>query len=269
MKLTTILGWNFAKAALILGAFAATFSAQNANGAETAAKIRVLVLDGGHPYDEPAFAETLDALGERFEFERARLPEARSLLMPGLDAKYDVLLFYDMCQVPATDEEYADFVALMTGGKIGAFYLHHHFSAHPERADFWKLGGGCYVFEQNRVVNGAERPLGFYEIGVKIDVKPTKTPEESPFALEAFEIVDEIYYNPYVAPGADVLLTGTAEKGTVPLAWTWREHGCSAFVLLLGHDAQAYRNPAFRRLLANGLIWASENRSTEQTLSDK
>ncbi|MBP3558252.1 MAG: hypothetical protein J6K20_11220 [Thermoguttaceae bacterium] len=93
-----------------------------------AAKIRVLVFDGGRPYDEPEFAEMLTALGDEFEFSRATLPQDRALLRPGLEKRFDALLFYDMRQTPTSNEEFARYETLLKSGKIGVFFLRHRLS---------------------------------------------------------------------------------------------------------------------------------------------
>ncbi|MBR5243551.1 MAG: hypothetical protein IKW13_04880, partial [Thermoguttaceae bacterium] len=141
------IGWRWGVALLVLcaiwGATAASwtaFAAENGGNAQDA-KIRILVFDGGHPYDEPEFAEMLTALGEEFEFSRATLPQDRALLAPGLEKRFDALLFYDMCQTPMSDEEFARYETLLKSGKIGVFFLHHRLSSHPERPDFWKIAG--------------------------------------------------------------------------------------------------------------------------------
>lgn len=224
-----------------------------------AEKIRVLVFDGGHPYDEPEFAEMLAALGDEFEFSRATLPQDRALLAPGLEKKFDALLFYDMCQTPMSDAEFERYETLLKSGKIGVFFLHHRLSAHPERPDFWKIAGGTYVFEQNCEIEGKRRPLGAYEHDREINVKPARIDGEPPFPLEAFTIIDESYENMWVSPDAKVLLTTDAPRMTPQVAWTWTLGDAEVLTFALGHDKKAYENPAFRRFLKNGLIWLVEN----------
>ena len=55
----------------------------------------LLVLSGGHPYDEPAFAELLDSL-EDWRVTHLLHPEAERLVGEGRADKADGLLFYDM-----------------------------------------------------------------------------------------------------------------------------------------------------------------------------
>ncbi|MCF0234661.1 MAG: ThuA domain-containing protein [Thermoguttaceae bacterium] len=226
-------------------------------GAENA-PIRALVLDGGHGYDEPAFAQMLAELGDEFVFTRARLPEARGMLKPGLGRDFDVVLFYDMCQVPATDSEFEAFKTLLASGEIGAFFWHHHIGAHPERQDFWRLSGGAYVVEQNAEIEGVRRPISDYEHDIKIDVVPA-TPDDAPFPIEKFSIIDEGYLNVFVAPEAKILLKTDSPKASPEIAWTWKYGEREVLVCLLGHDVKAYRNEKFRDFLRRGLKWLATN----------
>ena len=260
--------WRWGAAFLVLGAICCAMAANPAASAaekstktekSEAAKIRVLVFDGGHPYDELEFAEMLVALGDEFEFSRATLPRDRALLAPGLEKRFDALLFYDMCQTPMSDEEFARYETLLKSGKIGVFFLHHRLSGRPERPDFWKIAGGTYVFEQNCEIEGKRRPLGAYEHDREIDVKPAQTDAEPPFPLEAFTIIDESYENMWVSPDVKVLLTTDALRMTPQVAWTWTLGDAEVLTFALGHDKKAYENPAFRRFLKNGLIWLVEN----------
>ena len=71
------IAWRWGAALLVLSAICcataanpAALAAEKSTKTEKSetAKIRVLVFDGGHPYDEPEFAEMLAALGDEFEF---------------------------------------------------------------------------------------------------------------------------------------------------------------------------------------------------------
>ena len=266
------IAWRWNAAFLVLGAICcATTASLTASAAECraenlaktekleAAKIRVLVFDGGRPYDEPEFAEMLTALGDEFEFSRATLPQDRALLRPGLEKRFDALLFYDMRQTPMTDEEFARYETLLKSGKIGVFFLHHRLSGRPESPDFWKIAGGIYVFDQNREIEGKRRPLGAYEHDREIDVKPARIDGEPPFPLESFAIIDESYENMWVSPDVKVLLTTDAPRMTPQVAWTWTLGDAEVLTFALGHDKKSCENPAFRRFLKNGLIWLVEN----------
>ena len=150
----------------------------------------------------------------------------------------------------------ASYRALFDTG-IGIFVLHHHLSAHPESPNFWDLAGGCYVFESNRHIGGQTLPLGDFHHGETVHVYVEK---EHPIlaGIEDFTIVDEVYENAYVSPQAEVLLTTDHPQSVKQIAWLWYKHHSPVFTLMLGHDAQAYNNPSFRRIFIQAIRWLND-----------
>ena len=225
--------------------------------------IRLLFVDRGHPYDEAAFDELLASFGSELAVTRCHLPLDQKMLSPKLAETIDVVLFYDQDQTPLSDEDQANYAALFESG-VGIFALHHHLSAHPEWPDFWRLTGGCYVFEQNRVIDGKELPLGFYDHDQTIDVTVSDCAHPITEGVDDFTICDETYGNAYVAPNAQVLLSTDHEKSTKQLAWLWNEHVSPVLTLMLGHDAKAYENPQFRQIFIQAIRWlAAESARTK------
>ena len=119
--------------------------------------------------------------------------------------------------------------------------------------------------EWSRILGGGWRwgrshhpPLG--------PVRVLLTPE-APLArgLPDFELVDEVYADLELAPGACVLARAEAEvaPGTVPVdglqavVWT-HAYGRGRVVYDgLGHDAESLTHPIHRRLLQRAALWAS------------
>ncbi|MGQ9620985.1 MAG: hypothetical protein ACUVTX_08390, partial [Bacteroidales bacterium] len=60
--------------------------------------LRLLVITGGHGYDNESFTGLLESLGPEITFEIAELPAAFDMFLPGNRNRYDVLLFYHMWQ---------------------------------------------------------------------------------------------------------------------------------------------------------------------------
>jgi type 1 glutamine amidotransferase len=69
---------------------------------------------------------------------------------------------------------------------------------------------------------------------------------------------DERYHDLLVAPDvtSHVLATATLEGRTEPIAWAvLSPRGGRVFHITLGHDGTTYINPAFVRLIHQGLVW--------------
>src|SRR6185436_16739306 len=111
----------FASAALFfLLASAAGTAAESSK--DSAGKIRVLVVTGGHDFEKDAFfklfKDNSDITYEAFEH-----PNAHARLRPDVAGQYDVLVLYDMYQ-PITEEAKSDFLHWLKEGK-GLVVLHH------------------------------------------------------------------------------------------------------------------------------------------------
>ncbi len=64
-----------------------------------------------------------------------------------------------------------------------------------------------------------------------------------------------LYRNTPIADDATLLLTGTTDEATEPVAWTRMNAGGRVFYTSLGHQDD-FRNDRFLRLLTNGVLWA-------------
>ena len=74
---------------------------------------------------------------------------------------------------------------------------------------------------------------------------------------------DSLYKNLGHAADIRVLLTGTIEgQPTEPIAWTREVNGGRVFYTSLGAE-ETFRDPAFRRMLANAIFWAAKRQSPQ------
>ena len=65
-----------------------------------------------------------------------------------------------------------------------------------------------------------------------------------------------LYRNTPIADDATLLLTGTTDEATEPVAWTRMNAGGRVFYTSLGHQDD-FRDDRFLRLLTNGVLWAA------------
>ncbi|OHB67290.1 MAG: hypothetical protein A2V70_15445 [Planctomycetes bacterium RBG_13_63_9] len=66
-----------------------------------------------------------------------------------------------------------------------------------------------------------------------------------------------LYYASPIDPGATILLTGSSEGKTEPLAWTRTHNGGRIFYTSLGHPDD-FKQPQFRQLLLGSIFWAMD-----------
>src|SRR5438128_1785828 len=103
---------------------------------DSSAKIRLLIVTGGHEFEkEPFFKIFKD--NPDVTFQAAEHPNAHALLRPEAAAQYDVLMLYDMHQ-EITDEAKADFVARLKAGK-GLVVIHHAIANYQEWPEYRKI----------------------------------------------------------------------------------------------------------------------------------
>lgn len=215
--------------------------------------IRVLLTYGGHGFEEDAFFAMFDAL-PNVEYTKIQLPEQADALNPEAADKYDVLVMYDM--VPGISPEQQEaFVALLNKG-IGVVSLHHNLGAHRDWAEYRNIIGGKYLHEACEI-DGTSYPASTWDHDQTLNIRIADPEHPITKGMKDFTIHDETYHGYYVSPKAHVLLTTDNPKNNTEIAWT-AEYGKSrVFYLQLGHDGQAWKNPAYPKLLHRGIRWAA------------
>jgi type 1 glutamine amidotransferase len=74
--------------------------------------------------------------------------------------------------------------------------------------------------------------------------------------VSEFDTEGTLYKNAMIAADCDVLLTGTNENATMPIAWTRSYKGGRIFYTSLGHQKD-FENQNFLRLMENAVSWAA------------
>jgi type 1 glutamine amidotransferase len=230
--------------------------ATNNNGGD-ASLLRVAVVTGGHAFDVPNFYRLLrqlpgiDAYPQHLEHFASSPEEVR-------DA-YDAVVFYGMDQgVPeeegrrAAGNPRAAIQRIVEQGQ-GVVIMHHALLAW-EKWDFW-----------NDLIGFDNRNFRYKE-GLDLNVQVADRAHPVNQGASGFKIIDEGYvlHGTYDDQGT-VLLTVDHEDAMEQVAWA-REHGeCRVLCLTLGHDNQAWTNPAFRDTLARGIAWSAANQSANSS----
>lgn len=231
-------------------ALIAAFSAHVGQAAE---KVRILLTTGGHGFEAEPFYAMFDAMPD-VEYTKAELPKEAALLKPGLEKKYDCIVMYDMVQGIEPEEQKA-FVKLLQSG-IGVVSLHHNLGAHRGWDEFRKIIGGKFCLE-DCVIDGKPYKQTPWSHGEQLKVSVADKDHPITRGLKDFEIHDETYGPFYTAPNIHVLLKTDHPKNNPDLAWTTSYGKSRVCYLMLGHDAHAYKDPNFRKLVHQGIRWAA------------
>jgi uncharacterized protein len=243
--------------AALLTAFCATTSL-SARGAE--APVRVLfVLLGSGPHDITKTAPLLqEAMKKDGGFAVTMLeppagqPTNAEHLAKLADLKpgdYDAVVFYTGGGMLSSEQEMALTRYVESGGGLVAI---HSAAGSFRNSEVWKrLVGGRFAghapgtFSLNMIVSDPTHPA----------VK----------GLKEFTVTDEEYTHDF-APGVErhVIVkfkerpANTVEKnGNMDAVWTQQPGKGRIFYTCLGHDVNAWSNPAWQKLTLQGILWSA------------
>jgi type 1 glutamine amidotransferase len=223
----------------------------------SAKKIRVLLTYGGHPFDAKAFYAMFDAMPD-VVYTKAELPQQADLLKPGLEKNFDVIVMYDQVKT-ITPEQQKAFVELLQKG-IGVVSLHHNIGAHDDWDEFRKIIGGKFL-HQDITIDGKPYSKSEWKHDQEMDVTVADRQHPITAGIENFHICDEAYHHFYLAPDCKVLLTTNHPLNDPPVAWTLEYGKSRVFYMMFGHGPTAWQNPAYPKLLSNGIRWAAGTKS--------
>ncbi len=214
--------------------------------------IRILVVTGGHGYNQTTFNEMLASLGPEISYEIAELPEAYNMFLPENRSKYDVLVFYHMYQ-QITEEQKKAFADCIAGGKP-LVVLHHSICAYDNWEEYFRIAGGKYFHKATSFEGKEYKPSSYiHDLKFMVHVANKKHPVTR--GIEDFEIFDETYDDYYVAPGVTPLLTTEETSSTPVIGWTHKYGKARVVTLQSGHDTPTFQLPVYRKLLKQSILW--------------
>jgi len=216
--------------------------------------IRVLLTYGGHGFEQKEFYALWDSL-PGITYARCQLPQQADMLKPGLEKQYDVIAMYDMAKGFSPQQERAFTDLLKTG--IGLVSLHHNLCSHVDWPEYRLIIGGRY-FQQPETIDGKERPKSNYLHDQHFDVKVADKDHPITRGISDFAMDDEAYSGFYVSPDSHVLLTVDHPKCDHNVAWTTHFGKSRVFYLMFGHGPSAWHNPAYPKLLEQGIRWVAQ-----------
>jgi putative heme-binding domain-containing protein len=240
-------------AALVLSA--GTAMAQIGGSADP---VRVLLITGGHPYEEDAFTDVFHSM-KSVSFTHVALGgEAEKKLKPEEAKKYDVLVFYDMYQ--QCGPYLRDLQSLLEQGK-GTVFLHHALGSCSEDLEYGFMLGGRGRFDSD----DPKAILSHFKGGTtyRAHIEDPNNPITA--SMNDFDVTDEVYSNYFVNVDSHVFLTTDNPNSGRQLAWTSQYKNSPVVYIQLGHDHVTYENPNYRRLVERSILWVSGRLTTPAT----
>lgn len=173
--------------------------------------LNVLIVSKGHPYNHDAFLAMFDEDPD-IETTLVEQPAAQIILRPDNVARYDAVLFYDMCGIPnigllhddandtgAPTQDYKRSIEALLESGTGLVLLNHGTVSWPHWPLWRKIHGSSFLLSAGEVFGDAVPGSG-YRGGHGPHPNPTfklsaVDPDHPVLAglAQGFEVTDEIY----------------------------------------------------------------------------
>ena len=256
----------------------------------------LLVLSGGHPYEEGPFAAFLDAVagllpGDWQVFHYVH-PEAEERVAAGAADTADAVLFYDMpgytfadgtVKTAAPSDAFKAALERRFASGHGAVMMHHAIAGWAEWPQWSEWVGGRFLYQPGTVRGEAKLDSGY-----RHDVDYTaELVAEHPVLKgipPTFEVNDELYLgevfedsvtplirarHDYVAENFYSAAHAVAGRmfdnadwphppGSNLVAWTKPIGAAQIVYCQFGDGPHTYANPVVRQIIANALEWTSQ-----------
>lgn len=207
---------------------------------------RVLVVTGGHDY--PTSFYSLFEGYDDIEWQHAT--SNHEAFKSGIRDKFDALVLYDMA-MEISEEEKKNLVEFLESNK-GLVVLHHAILDYPEW-DWWWRGvvGGKYLTKPE-----GGMPASTYLHDQELFVEPViKHPVLA--GIPRLHLNDETYKGMWISPKVTVLLRTNNPTSDPSVAWVSPYEKSRVVYIQLGHGQLAHRNPGYRRLVHNAILWSA------------
>lgn len=246
----------------------------------------LLVLSGGHPYEEAPFNELIHSLGD-WEVTHLVHPEAEHAVAAGAADHADALLFYDMGGYEFADgkvtsrppsEEFKQALRRRFASGRGAVAMHHALAGWAEWPEWANMLGGRFLYQPGEW-KGRQVPDSGYRHDVEYNAEVVAEHPVTRDLPHQFALCDELYLaqideesvNPLIRAQHNFTRDGfySAAKavagemftndgwdhppGSNLVAW-WKMVDTAPLVYLqFGDGPQTYTNPHVRHAIANAL----------------
>jgi type 1 glutamine amidotransferase len=214
------------------------------------AKIRVLVVTGGHDYTTGFYTLFQGHPDLRWDHHAHRAPADG--YVRDMAKRYDVLVLYDM-EKDAPDAQRRNLMDFVQSGG-GVVALHHALASMPQWKEFHELIGGKYLDASE-----AGRPPSTYQHDVRVRIHVADRTHPVTRLLDDFEIEDEVYGGLWVSPDAHVLLTTDHPASTKAIAWVAANANARVVTIQPGHGEPAFADASYRRLVIQAIRWAARS----------
>ncbi len=203
--------------------------------------VKLVVVTGGHGYDEPNFVKLFQSLAS-VQTEFKTMDQFVALPAEARD-RYDVVLFYHML-MPTPKDKAKEALEDLGSARQGILVLHHALLAYPQ----WPVW--------TEIMGIADRKFGYHH-DQKLHVKVVNPQHPITKGMKSWDMLDETYTMADAGQGSEILLTTDHPKSMKTIGWTRQHKNARVFCLESGHDNQTWVDANFREVLRNGILWCA------------
>ncbi|UCE46211.1 MAG: DUF1080 domain-containing protein, partial [Phycisphaerales bacterium] len=222
-------------------------------GDEAAARLKVVVVTGGHGFEHDPFFEMFDKM-ETIEYVEAVQKDHSELFEDISSWDYEVIVFYNMTQ-NISPKRRRNFMKLLERG-VGVVALHHTMGAYQQWPQFKKIIGTKYYLNET-VEDGVTHGKGSFKHDLDIRVHVANKRHPITKGLDDFTIHDETYRNCWFDEQNQVLLTTDHPTSDETIGWVRRCRKARVCTIQLGHDSKAYANSNYSQLVERAILWTA------------
>lgn len=251
----------------------------------------LLVLSGGHPYEEAPFEQFIRALGE-WEATHLIHPEAEDAVAKGAADQADALLFYDMPGYTFADGTvtsrppspgFKQALERRFASGRGAVALHHALAGWADWPEWHDWIGGQFFYQKGEW-RGRDVPDSGYRHDVEYEAAVVAEHPVAAGLPDRFTVTDELYLCPIDEDAVTPLVRAegfafTADNfysaanavagdmfsragwehspGSNLVGWETRALVAPLIYLQFGDGPATYANPHVQQIIANALRYTS------------
>lgn len=207
--------------------------------------IRVQLTTGGHPHDV-AFYSLFEGRADL----AITVDPHPSAFRRDLRKVADVLVLYDLADV-TEEKKQANIKAFIENG--GGLVVLHHALASNWQWKWWyeEVTGGRFLMGQD-----GDMPRSVAKVGGKLNARPVAK-HAILAGVPELNLEDETYKGMWISPKVKILMETDNPDNDKPVVWIGPHPKARVVVIQLGHGPPTYRDPGYRRLVHNAILWAA------------
>jgi len=214
--------------------------------------LRVLVMTGGHNFDQEPFYKMFSEM-EGIEVDSVMIDKNCTYFDDISRWDCDVIVFYNF-RNELSSKGQENLLRLCNQG-IGIVVLHHAIAGFPEWSMWPKIVGAQYFLEDT-AIDGVIWKRCTYKHDVPFYVKVEKSKSMVTSGLMDFEIMDETYKGYRLESGNQLLLTTEEANSQKEIGWTRTFQKSKVCYIQSGHGKDAFENHHYRQLISQAIHWA-------------